>query len=223
MFCFRDKNKEFILSKSNTAGFSLVEVLVALSIFAVVVTMSVGTLIVLIDANAKAQDIQTGITNISFALDSMSREIRTGYNYYGYEAGTSITGFMAAGNSDTNDCNTLCSGIIITESGDSLTEGMGSRRIAYRINDQEGSLERMLGTSGDWTALTAPNIHIESSDSGFTVYGTDKTSLGDELSPTVTLILRGYVDLSGSVGVTQENRYNAFDIQTSVTQHTLDL
>jgi len=62
-------------------GFTLVEVLVSMSLFTIVVTMSMGTLLVLIDANAKQQNIQTAMTNLSFALDSMTREIRTGYSY----------------------------------------------------------------------------------------------------------------------------------------------
>lgn len=216
----------FGAGKSNTAGFSLVEVLVALSIFAVVVTMAVGTLIVLIDANSRAQDLETGITNVSFALDSMSREIRTGYNYYGFQTGdasyevtlSEVEALMSG--SDRSDCDGMCNGIIITESGDSLTAGMGSNRIAYLINMDTGRLERKLGTLGDWEPLTSPDVHIQYFDTGFTVMGTDKA---DGVSPTVTIFVKGYVDLSGGVYDEVKTIYNAFDIQTSVTQHSLDL
>ncbi len=66
---------------SQTFGFTLVEVLVSMSIFAVVVTMAVGTLIVLMDANAKAQAVQSVINNTSFVLDGMVRDNRTGFYY----------------------------------------------------------------------------------------------------------------------------------------------
>jgi prepilin-type N-terminal cleavage/methylation domain-containing protein len=63
-------------------GFTLVEIIVSLGIFAVVATVALGALVKIIGANKKAQTIQATVTNINFALDAMSREIRVGRNYY---------------------------------------------------------------------------------------------------------------------------------------------
>jgi prepilin-type N-terminal cleavage/methylation domain-containing protein len=64
------------------SGFTLIEMIVSLALFSVVVTISVGALLVLIASNQRFQNEQSVMTNLSFALDSMTREIRTGTNYY---------------------------------------------------------------------------------------------------------------------------------------------
>jgi prepilin-type N-terminal cleavage/methylation domain-containing protein len=61
-----------------TKGFTLVEMIVSLAIFAVVAVIAIGALLKVIDANKKAQSIQSSVTNLNFALESMSRDLRTG-------------------------------------------------------------------------------------------------------------------------------------------------
>ncbi len=63
-------------------GFTLIEIIVSLGIFAVVAVVALGALVRIITANKKAQTVQAAVTNINFALDAMSREIRVGRNYY---------------------------------------------------------------------------------------------------------------------------------------------
>ena len=65
----------------NTRGFTLVEMMVSMAIFAVVAVVAAGALLRIIDANKKAQGIQSAMTNINFALESMTRELRTGTKY----------------------------------------------------------------------------------------------------------------------------------------------
>ncbi len=67
---------------AETAGFTLVEMMVSLAIFAVVSVVAAGALIKIMDANKKAQSIQSAITNLNFALETMSRELRNGSKYY---------------------------------------------------------------------------------------------------------------------------------------------
>jgi len=59
-------------------GFTLIEIIVALMIFSIVVVVALAALIKIIDANKKAQNTQDAVIGLSFALESMSREIRTG-------------------------------------------------------------------------------------------------------------------------------------------------
>jgi prepilin-type N-terminal cleavage/methylation domain-containing protein len=63
-------------------GFTLVELMVSLTVFSVVMLISTGVLLVMIDVNAKGQALYSSYSNLTFALDSMTREIRTGRNYY---------------------------------------------------------------------------------------------------------------------------------------------
>lgn len=204
-------------SISNT-GFSLVEVLVALAIFAVVVTMSVGTMVVMIDANAKARDTQSIVSNVAFALDSMTREIRTGYNYVCKTPANTANdsawnSILEMSNNDAtpDDC-AGSSGFAFTESGTSLTSGSGSNRIGYRLRDE--TIERKLGSGGDWEAVTAPNIVIDTLN--FTTnYSANYTNGGDTASPLVTVVIKGYGQ--------NDPANSEFTLQTTVTQHELDI
>lgn len=68
--------------KSTIGGFTLVEIIVSLAIFTVVSVVAVGALLKIVSANKKAQSIQNAITNLNFALESISREMRSGSKYY---------------------------------------------------------------------------------------------------------------------------------------------
>ena len=63
-------------------GFTLVEILVALMIFSIVVVVALSALIKIIDANKKSQTIQNAVVNMSFTMESMTREIRNGSTLY---------------------------------------------------------------------------------------------------------------------------------------------
>jgi prepilin-type N-terminal cleavage/methylation domain-containing protein len=63
-------------------GFTLVEIIVSISIFLIVAVVALGALLKIIDANKKSQGLKTAMSNINFALESMSRELRVGTHYY---------------------------------------------------------------------------------------------------------------------------------------------
>jgi prepilin-type N-terminal cleavage/methylation domain-containing protein len=190
-------------------GFTLVELLVSLSLFTVVVTMSMGTLLVLIDANAKAQNMQEVMTNLTFALDSMTREIRTGRAYYCPSTPSSIYSTVPSEDA-TNDC-TEKTAISIVEGGSSLT-GAGNPRIAYRYID--GSIERRVGT-GAWIPLTSNTVTI--TNMYFTVTGSDGyQATGDTTPPTVTVFIEGTAGDLESVDT-------SFSVETTITRRLLDI
>ena len=67
---------------ARSAGFTLVEMIVAVALFAVVMLVSVGALLSLTAANRKAQALQSVINNLNVALDGMVRSIRMGSDYH---------------------------------------------------------------------------------------------------------------------------------------------
>jgi len=200
---------------TTTQGFTLIEVLVSLSLFTVVVTMAVGTLLVLIDANGKQQSAQSVVTNMSFALDSMTREIRTGYFYECESLSSSLT---ETSGSVYNDCASGATNFAFSESGGSLTGGMDSNRIAYRLNGT--AIERRLGnpaTNGvNWRAITAPEVVVDTLE--FIVTGARPYSDGgiNVKSPIVTIFVSG---TAGNVSGLD----TSFNLQTTVTQQILDI
>src|SRR3989344_4535090 len=62
-------------------GYTLVELIVAVGLFAIVMMIASGAYLIMISANRTAQGITTGINNLSYALESMTRNIRTGTGY----------------------------------------------------------------------------------------------------------------------------------------------
>lgn len=61
----------------NQQGFTLMEVMVAVSIFAIVVTVGIGSLLTINSTYRKSQIDRQAIDSLTFTLESMSREIRT--------------------------------------------------------------------------------------------------------------------------------------------------
>jgi prepilin-type N-terminal cleavage/methylation domain-containing protein len=197
--------KFFSYQKKNT-GFTLIEMLVALSLFTIVVTIAVGAFLSLIGASKGVQSEQSVMTTLTFVLDSMTREIRTGNNYYCTSGNFSSQETYVAG----NDCENGSTGISFVEAGSSIT-GSGATRIAYYYDSSgDGSILRRVGT-GPAESIVSEGIAINNAQ--FFVTGTDRLGAGtDTLQPTVTIILEARDDTGATT-----------TLQTTVTQRELDI
>jgi prepilin-type N-terminal cleavage/methylation domain-containing protein len=202
------------------AGFSLIELLVSIALFSVVITMSVGTMIVLLDANAKAQNMNVLMTNLSFALNSMSREIRTGFSYHcDYSAVEAAIPTPI----ETNDCPDGGTRLSVVETDNSLTGGprgsydIGSRVTYYYVpsyfSNGNGAILRRVGTRG---ALPLTSEEINITEFSLLVVGADPGPLDGAHSPRVRLLIAGE---AGEI----EGLDTSFRLQTTVTQRLLDI
>lgn len=173
--------------------------------------MATGTLLVLLDANNKAQNMQAVLNDLTIAIDSMTREVRTGYNYVCADENTPPSTVPSLG--DTADC---VSGnyLSIIEAGDSLTGG-GNPRVSYYYDDDPNAraIFRRIGT-GDWIQLTARNLRI--TDAEFVVTGTDSFLINDLQQPSVTIFVAG--EAGDLLGLDSD-----FVLQTTVVQRPLDI
>lgn len=73
-------NKKNNFGKKNK-GFTLIEIIVASSIFVIVMFISVGSILSMVEANRRSQSISSVVSNLNIALESMVRDIRTGNEY----------------------------------------------------------------------------------------------------------------------------------------------
>lgn len=64
-------------------GFTLMEVMVSVSIFAIIITVGIGSLLTIFGTLQKTRTDQQTMDSLSFVLDTMTRRIRTGYEYTG--------------------------------------------------------------------------------------------------------------------------------------------
>lgn len=70
------------LQNFNTqSGFTLIELIVAIGIFAVVMTISMGAFLNISDIQKKSESLRNVSDNMSFAIELMTRDIREGKDY----------------------------------------------------------------------------------------------------------------------------------------------
>lgn len=62
-------------------GFTIFEMIVAIGIFTVVVTIAVSSMLILTNSEKKAITLQTTQDNLRFALEAMAKEMRTGEGF----------------------------------------------------------------------------------------------------------------------------------------------
>lgn len=210
-------------------GFTLIEMIVSLAIFGIVVTVSVGALLVLVASNQRLQGEQKIMTNLSFALDSMTREIRTGSSYYCFsslnlDSRTSTTDLdTALANVAGQDCangnnNGLqYHGLAFFEGGDSIS-GATNNRILYFYDSAAKTIYRRVGTAKQ--AIISSEINV--TDVDFFVTGSEDLNINlptdptiDTNQPTVTIYIKASENSDGSG--------KQFEVQTTVTQRTLDV
>ncbi len=204
-------------------GFTLIELMVSVAIFAVVMVIALGALLAISTADRKAETIGAVMNNLNFAVESMTRTIRTGvdYNCGSFGGGTS--------GSAGGDC---------TSGGDyfSFTAANGDNVVYKFDNDnnasspcgQTGPVHGCIVRSvnaGAYAPITAPEVVITNISTGATglmfylrgsLRGTPAFgNPGDDIQPNVVITVTGYVDLGAG-------KKSLFALQTSATQRLYD-
>ncbi|HEY9583747.1 MAG TPA: type II secretion system protein [Candidatus Paceibacterota bacterium] len=181
-------------------GFTLIEIIVSLAIFTIVALIAVGALLRIMDANKKSITLKTTINNMNFALESISREMRVGSNYY---CSSSIPGSL---DNLSNDCSHIkdSSWTVAFNSSKTSTVG-GDCNLIYAYRYEDYTLKKAQQTdctsSLDFTPLISPDISIDS-----TIIKVDNTS-----QPRVFLLLKGH---NGE----REREKTTFVLQTTISQ-----
>ena len=189
------------------AGFTLVEMIVAVALFAVVMLVAVGALLSLTGANRKAQALQSVMNNLNIALDGMVRNIRMGTDYH-----------CGAGTAPPQNCVNGDTSFAFKPYCDPQASGPCPPPWIYQY-DSSGSLcgknaicRSENGGNNDWVRLTASEVSIQSM--AFYVIGTTR---GDPIQPKVLIVVKGQAGtLSGKTQTT-------FHIEAAAVQRQLDL
>ena len=161
-------------SRSNNMekGFTLIELMVAISIFIIVMTISMGSILSVFDANRKSRSLKTVLNNLNLAVESMAKEMRFGRNYHCGPGAVTIP----------QNC----------PSGDTLMSFLSSDgvQITYRLSGQ--TIEKKIG-SDVYIAVTAPEIIIDD-----LVFYTLGAGSGDSLQPKVLVKIKSRAGTGGS-------------------------
>lgn len=185
-------------------GFTLIEVLVSFAIFSLVVTGSIGVTISVINVNRKTQSLQIVINNLNFALESMTRIIRTGHKYH---CRSNMPGSLQTF-ATPFDCPGGGTYLALESSKGSSSDDLD--QVVFRYI--ETRIERSTDSGQNWFPITAPEVSID--ELRFVVIGTNPYPSNRE-QPIVTIII------NGSSGTTQRTSVE-LRMQTSVSQRIID-
>jgi prepilin-type N-terminal cleavage/methylation domain-containing protein len=147
-------------------GFTLIELMTAVSIFTIIMFISLGSITGVFDANRKSRSLKAVMNNLNLAMEVMSKEMRFGSNYHCGE------GVMY----EPANC----------PSGGTIMSFLSSEgeQITYRLAGT--TLEKQVD-GGDFVAVTAPELTLDSLTFYTLGAGTDNT-----IQPKVIIKAQGH-------------------------------
>lgn len=183
------------VNQKRNKGFTLIELMVSVSVFIIVMVISMGSILSVIDANRKSQSLRSVMDNLNYTLESMTRSIRFGTSYH-CDINQGIV-------SMPRDCAGGASSIAVRSSS--------GVQVVYKLVN--GRLVRTLNGTTDYY-LTGSDVTITKAN--FWVTGSDPYASGANLSqPRVVVVLSGYVGI-------KQTTHSTFTIETTISQRLFD-
>jgi prepilin-type N-terminal cleavage/methylation domain-containing protein len=210
--------------KNNNRGFTLIEVLVSLTLFTIVLVMAGGTVVSVIDINKRNQAISSVVNNLNYSIDSMIRDIKTGYLYKCDYSGTYTVMALKEVSviPSQSDCINLTlvstiSGVDVVVKYDFVQPVPTSSQNGYILKtvfDVNGS------QLGMYNITDKTNVNIESLN--LSVKNPDALSCDSSIvtcdygQPSVAVVIKG---MAGS----QQIEVSKFYVQTFISQRLINV
>lgn len=149
--------------RQKNKGFTLVEMLVSIALFSIVLVVTLGSIMTIVDVNRKSQSLTIVMNDLNFALENITRSVKTG---------------------EIQDGSTPEELYVIEDLGGIL------RDVKYRFTNEGKITRRIKPIDGDWSgevAITSEQIKID--DARFEIYGSGVA--GDSKQPRVLITIAG--------------------------------
>ena len=204
--------KEKLKIKNCSPGYTIIETMIAVSLFIVIILTGMGALLNANLLHQKSQNMSSIMDNLSFMMEDMSRNLRTGSSYHCFTVGDSIPTVPSSLISNPKSC---ASGWAIAFESANGLESDDNDQWVYYING--GKIWK--STQGPYTnppnfiQLTPDEVVIDNVSS-FSVLGAESPS-ADKQQPFVSIRLVG--------SITYKNVVTPFSIQTSMSQRRVDI
>jgi len=191
--------------KNRPKGFTLVELLVSVAIFAIVALASTAAYLSFINYNRLVQSTATVINSLYFTVDSIARDIRSGSQY-------------------------TCAGSCNPSNSISFRDATGNCTVTYQRLQSDGSACSATSCSVVRTAVgascTALQTNSAITDSTITIqklaFYIRGNVASDQTQPMATIVINGYACLPNTDCTVLKNQI-PFKIETSATQRLPDL
>ncbi len=194
-------------------GYTLVETMVAVALFLVVVMSGLGALLNVNLVHHKSKDMFSIMDNLSFILEDMSRNLRTGYNYRCYDS-TQVFDISDNPNYSTpRSCEN--GGVLVFEATSGGYDNPADQWV-YKVTSSDGerfNISKSVDGGATFVQLNIDEIKLKSG-SGFSVLGAEPPP-GDSQQPLVILRLIGEMQYRDII--------TPFALQTSVSQRLIDI
>ena len=192
--------KIFFKKTNKKNGYTIIETMIAVSLFVILVMMGMEALLSANVLHKKSQDMRSIINSLSFTMEEMSRNLRTGYNYHCIDDGVLV-------NIIPHSC--------VNGGGISFKSASPTSQWVYYIGTYNGKNGIFKSTNGAATFIQLnPDEVVIDPASGFVVVGAEPPP-GDVRQPFVTIKLKGTI--------TTQNVSTPFYLQTSVSQRQIDI
>ena len=188
---------KWLRTKNQKSGFTLVELMVSVSVFVIIMVISLGSILSIFDANKKSQTLRTVMDNLNFSLEAMTRNIRFGTNYHC----DATVGDIAT--PAPRDCSSGATSMVVKTAD--------GKKVAYKLSG--GRITRSINGGSDYF-VTSSDVTI--TDLKFRVVGSTPYSVGNDLyQPQIVITINGF---SGVKATTK----SSFSLETTVSQRMFD-
>lgn len=190
-------NKACPANPWRSGGYTIIETMVAASLFIVVVTIGMGALLNANLLSNKSKNMRSIIDNLSFVMEDMSKNLRIGKDYHCIDDGilTATTPYSCP----------------LGGGGISFKSFLGGQWVYYISNN--GKIFKSVNGATSFIQLTPDDIVIDPVSS-FSIVGAEPPP-GDNQEPFVTIKLVGKI--------TYKNVVSPFSLQTSMSQRMIDI
>lgn len=201
-------------------GFTLIELMVAVALFAVVMIISITSLTSVINADRKAQSVQSAVNSLDFALDDLVRTVRTGTDFHCSALGSYSNVSQPSGDNDCFPYNSSPYLAVLAHQGDDAGNTVVYQwsancdgRADYVVNGvAHGCIEKSndAAAPNSFKPLTPPDVSVDDMQ----VFMTGSAS-ADGLQPRAFILVTAHVNLVNGGKTT-------LHLQTSITQRVYD-
>ncbi len=232
-------NYKLQIQKRNNAGYTIIETMIAISLFLVIVVTGMGALLSANALHQKSQSLSSITDSLSFIMEDMSKNLRTGYGYHCFISGDIIPSTTSNTVSVPKSCQTGSAIAFETATGSPSNDvasstgsdgqqcsgsqcGSDNDQWIYYIGQDTSlpgnPLAIWKSTAGPYVMssfikLTPDEVVIDPASS-FSVLGAEVPP-GDKQQPLITIRLLGKITVKGVD--------TPFSLQTSVSQRQLDI